>query len=836
MARGSLRLYLGASPGVGKTYRMLDEGARRRERGTDVVIGVVECHGRAATAERIGSLPLLALREVAYRGTVLRELDVEQVLQRRPAVVLVDEYAHTNAPGSVNEKRWQDIEQILDAGIDVVSTLNVQHLESLNDVVAQITGIVQRETVPDDVVRRADQLEFVDMTPEAIRRRLAHGNIYPADRIDAAMANYFRPGNLGALRELALLWVADRVEIELQGYLVTHGISDAWETRERVVVGITGRPGGDAVIRRASRLAGRVRGDLLGVHVVLDDGLTHDATRTLTAQQRLINELGGTVHEVIGHDTAQSLVGFARREKATQLVIGAAAGTRRQEIWRGSLVGRLARLVGPIDLHVIHGDETNDAPRRYTPGRAGVQPFTTTRRLAAWALTVVGLPTLIAATLPARDAIAISTELLAALTLVLAIAAIGGTVVGAAAAVIASLLVNWFFVPPYNTLTIAQVENTIALVMFVGVAVTVGALVVVASRRTSEARRARAEAESLTRSATSLAADPDPLPALLANVRSTFSLDGVEVFDTREGISVAQAGDVAGAARSALPLHTVVDADRLVLNAFGGPLSGDDQLLLSVLADQLAVAMDQRALAEEAAEVEKLGEIDAVRTALLRAVSHDLRTPLASIKAMISGLRDPTVTWQPAQLDEAHTTIEEETDRLNRLVGNLLDASRLQIGALAVEIEPTDVGAVVASALQSVNPPSGTVVVEPTDPSVLARADGPLLERSLDNLISNAVRHSSPGWPVYVDASVVNHQVHIRVVDRGPGLSSTDRARAGQPFQRLGDGGSSTGVGLGLSITHGFVEAMHGNLSFDDTPGGGLTATITLALAEGAPP
>ncbi len=279
MARGTLRIYLGASPGVGKTYKMLGEGVRRKSRGTDVVIGVVETHGRINTAEQIGDLEVIPLEDVEYRGTLLKEMDVDAILRRRPQVVLVDEYAHTNAPGSRNEKRWQDVEELLDAGIDVIATLNIQHLESLNDVISQITGITQRETVPDDIVRRADQLELVDMTPEAIRRRLAHGNIYPADRIDAAMANYFRVGNLGAFRELALLWVADRVEESLHGYLAAHGIDDTWETRERVVVGITGRPGGEALIRRASRMAGRVSGDLIGVHVVVDDGLAREAVR-----------------------------------------------------------------------------------------------------------------------------------------------------------------------------------------------------------------------------------------------------------------------------------------------------------------------------------------------------------------------------------------------------------------------------------------------------------------------------------------------------------------------------------------------------------------------------
>jgi two-component system sensor histidine kinase KdpD len=577
-------------------------------------------------------------------------------------VVLVDEYAHTNAPGSVNEKRWQDVEQLLDAGIDVISTLNIQHLESLNDVITRITGIVQRETVPDDIVRRADQLELVDMTPEAIRRRLAHGNIYPAERIDAAMANYFRPGNLNALRELALLWLADRVEDSLQGYLQAHGISESWETRERVVVGLTGRPGGEALIRRASRMAGRISGDLLGVHVAFDDGRTLVDSDALAEQRRLVEELGGTVHDVVGHDAAEALVAFARREKATQLVLGATRRSRLDELVRGSFVARVTRLAGTFDVHVIqYEDEGGD--RETSRRRLELRPVETRRRLGGLALTFLGLPALVAALLPLRDNLAISTVLLVVLAMVLAIAAVGGTLVGALAAVVASLLVNFFFVPPYRTLTIAEFENAVALVVFIGVAVVVGSLVVTASRRSFEARTARVEAESLARSATALSADPDPLPALLDNVRSTFAVAGVRIVDVAGHAVVAAAGEDAAVPAISLALDTSVYEGQLVLEVFGGQLSGDDQQLLRVLAGQLAVALDKRSLAEEAAAADQLADIDAARTALLRSVSHDLRTPLASIKAMISGLRDHTVEWRPEQVDEAHATIEEESAR-----------------------------------------------------------------------------------------------------------------------------------------------------------------------------
>ncbi len=385
MARGRLRVYLGAAPGVGKTYAMLDEGWRRRSRGTDVVVGYVETHGRAGTARQLRDLPIVPRRTVEYRGATLEEMDLDAVLARQPAVALVDELAHTNAPGSRNAKRWQDIDELLDAGIDVISTVNIQHLESLNDVMERITGVTQRETVPDAVVRAADQIELVDMSPEALRRRMAHGNIYPPERVDAALANYFRPGNLGALRELALLWVADRVEESLQRYLDDHGITEAWETRERVVVAISGAPGSDRLIRRAGRMALRVHGELLGVHVAAADGRAGASEDELHRQRDLVVQLGGSYHEVVGDDVASALASFASAERATQVILGASRRSRWQELLRGSPVTSVLRRVGDIDVHVIAG-ETEPEARRVAPVARGAE-----RELAAPAAACGGM-------------------------------------------------------------------------------------------------------------------------------------------------------------------------------------------------------------------------------------------------------------------------------------------------------------------------------------------------------------------------------------------------------------------------------------------------------------
>jgi two-component system sensor histidine kinase KdpD len=855
MARGSLRIYLGASPGVGKTFAMLDEGYRRCQRGADVVIGIVETHGRERTAQQVRDLEVVPRVALDHRGTVVHEMDLDAILARRPQVVLVDEFAHTNAPGSRNEKRWQDVEVLLDAGIDVISTLNVQHLESLNDVITRITGMVQRETVPDAIVRRADQIELVDMSPEAIRRRMAHGNIYPAERVDAALANWFRPGNLGALRELALLWVADRVEETLSSYLAEHGITDAWETRERVVVGITGGAGGEALIRRAARIAGRVGGDLIGVHVVADDGLvgtTADDPKAavLAAQRRLVDELGGTVRDVVGNSLAEALVAFARGEKATQLVLGASRRSRWYEWWHGSLVARVTRLAGDIDVHVI---ATRDAPtgRGGRTNRSGAHAHVDTRRIWwAWILTAVGLPGLTAVGVAIRDGVALETQLLVFLAAVLLIAAIGGRLVGATASVVASMLVNWFFVEPYYTLTIADPENIVALIVFVTVAITVGTLVDSAARGAVDARRSRVEAEALARAAATLAADPDPMPRLAEQLRVAANLDAVRIC-RREGDawrvlaeSRGVAADDAGADRAPV-IFAIGPADagdgdggkareaRHRLELYGRSLSADDQRMLRALVDQLAVAIDHQQLAHEVADANALADIDAVRTGLLRAVSHDLRTPLASIKAMVTGLLDRSVDWTDAQLAEALATVDEETDRLNRLVGNLLDASRLQMGAVAMNIVDVDLAEAVSGALDSLGPQADDVAVELPSDLPMVRSDMVLLERSLANVISNAVRHGGHNG-VRITGGVVGDEVRVCIIDQGPGIPRAQRQRVMAPFQRLGDSQTVDGVGLGMSIAQGFVIASGGSMTLDDTPGGGLTVTMSLCTGASA--
>ena len=540
-ARGKLRVYLGAAPGVGKTYAMLGEGHRRADRGTDVAVGFVETHGRKHTEEMITGLEVVPRRTIAYRGTTFTEMDVDAVLARRPRVALVDELAHTNVPGSRNAKRWQDIEELLAAGIDVITTVNIQHLESVNDVVEKITGVPQRETVPDSVVRAADQIELEDMTAEALRRRLAHGNVYAPEKIDAALSNYFRTGNLNALRELALLWTADRVDDALQQYREKHGITGTWEARERVVVALTGGPEGETLIRRAARIAARSSGgDLLAVHVARSDGLSGANQGALASQRLLVESLGGSYHQVLGDDVPEALLTFARAENATQLVLG----DSRRPVWARLLTpGTAARTVresGDIDVHIVTHAHTG----RGVSLPHGGGSLSTRRKVRGYVLAVVLPPLLTLALTPFREELNLVSDMLLFLLMTVVVSLVGGLVPALIAAVAGSVLLNYYFTPPLYTLTISETNNSLALLVFVLVATLVSSTVDLAARRTRQAARAAAEARTLANLAGSVLGGEDALSEMLQRVRETFSLSSVTLLERSNGdwAPVASAG------------------------------------------------------------------------------------------------------------------------------------------------------------------------------------------------------------------------------------------------------------------------------------------------------
>jgi two-component system sensor histidine kinase KdpD len=830
MTRGILRIYLGAAPGVGKTYAMLGEAHRRISRGTDVVVGLIETHGRAHTLEQLEGLEVLPRTEVTHGGTTLSELDVDAVLARRPEVVVIDELAHTNASGSRRTKRWEDIEQLLDAGLSVLTTLNVQQLESLTDVVEQITGVPQLETVPDAVVHRADQMELVDMSPEALRRRLAHGDVYPAEKIDAAMGNYFRIGNLTALRELALLWLADRVDEGLRRYKTEHAIDHVWEVRERVVVALTGGPEGETLIRRAARIAARsARGseiDLLAVHVLAGDGLAGASSAALQRHRHLVENLGGSFHQVVGDDIPQALLEFARAAEATQLVIGI---NRRSRLARAVRVGIGARVVarsGEIDVHIVTHSAAGAPGLRLPPLTGALDPR---RRWLGLGLAAVGVPALTAACLAASAALSLAGVMLVFLLLVLAVALVGGLWPALAAAVVSGLSVNWFFTPPTGRLHVDRVDNLLALGAYLLTAVAVATVVDRSARRAADAARSRAETAMLASLSRSVLAGDRGLPSLLEQIREAFGLTSVAMVERTDGggRTVGSCGVTAEES-----IDEVAITDTLVLRLCGRPLSASDRRVLVAFAEQAAVALQQGRLTAQAAEADRLAAANSMRTALLAAVSHDLRTPLAGIKAASSALRATDLRLSEADRAELVETVDASADRLSALVDNLLDMSRLQAGAVTPALSPSDLPDVVARALSWVDADErNRVHLDWPDELPPVIADPGLLERVVANLVSNAARHA-PSGPISLSAGAVGGRAELRVADRGPGIPLADRERVFVAFQRLGDSPSGQGVGLGLAVARGLTEAIGGRLTTEDTPGGGVTMVVSLAVAD----
>ena len=827
MKRGRLRVFLGAAPGVGKTYTMLEEGRRLRDDGHDVVAAFIETHGRAATAAMIGDLEVVPRRTETHRGMVLDEMDVDAVLARRPEIALVDELAHTNAPGSRHPKRWQDVEDLLAAGIDVLSTVNTQHIESLGDVVLQITGVAQRETIPDSVLRSADQIEVIDLAPQALRDRLASGLVYPAERIDAALSNYFRLGNLTALRELALLWLADEVEKALKAYRAEHGITGKWEARERVVVALTGGHEGETLLRRGARIAARSSGgELLAVHVTTPDGLRARHPEALARQHTLVEQLGGTFHQVVGEDVPRALVDFARASDATQLVIGVSRRSRLAAAFTGPGIGTtVIRESGDIDVHIVTHAAAGSG---FSLPRLG-GALSRTRLIAGFVVALVVGPLLSWVLAVFHTESSITSDVLAYQLLVIVVALVGGLWPALFAAVLSGLTLNYLFIEPLYTLTIAEPRQLLALVFYVANALLVSLVVDQAARRSREAQRAAAESQLLATISGSVLRGEDALQAMVTRTREAFGLSGVRLLVDGEP-RVADGEPARGDRVTTIPIGT-----RGVLELHGADLEASERRVLQVIAIQLDAAIEHGALARAAEAAGELVETDKVRSALLAAVGHDLRRPLTSASAAVSALRSQEVSLPAEQREELLDTAAESLDALAELVTDLLDVSRLQAGALAVTLAPTDVADVVFPALDELALGPGEVELDLADDLRPVLADSGLLQRVVVNLLANAVRHSPAGERVRIAASSFRGRTELRVVDRGPGIPAERRDEVFTPFQRLGDTDNETGLGLGLALSKGFVEGMDGVLEVEDTPGGGLTMVVTLPSAEEAP-
>jgi two-component system sensor histidine kinase KdpD len=693
-------------------------------------------------------------------------------------------------------------------------------------VVERITGVKQRETVPDEVVRRAEQVELVDITPEALRRRMAHGNIYPPHKIDAALSNYFRPGNLTALRELALLWVAEKVDVALQHYRAEHDIDETWEARERVVVAVTGGPESETVLRRAARIAVRAgAAELLCLHVLRGDGLAGASPAALNKLRSLAEGVGASFHTVVGDDVPAAMLDFARGVNATQLVIGTSRRSRLARLFDEGIGAKTVQDSGSIDVHMVTHREAGGRPR----WRRRRSALASSRVVRGWLLAVL-LPLAVTAlgelTGPVIGLAAATVAYLLATVLA---ALVGGLGPALFAALGSGVLLNFFFIEPLHSLVMSSPADVVTVIGMVLVAVLVALVVDRAARRAEQAAEASTEAALLASFARTVLTRTDPLPRLLERLREAFSLDSVTLLERVDG--GWQTACTVGPQACRRPDEADIDVqveDGVHLSVRGRPLAAHDWRVLEAVAGQALLALRQQRMAAAAVDAQRRAEATELRSALLSAVGHDLRTPLTSIKAAVGSLRDRELRLSTSDTAELLATIEESADRLHALVDNLLDSSRIAAGAVTPAQRPVGYDEAVARALSSLDG-AGAVAVDVAEELPPVLADPGLLERVIANVVDNALRHAN-GAAVAVRASTHAGRVELRVVDVGPGLPRGAAETVFTPFQRLGDQGGS-GVGLGLSVAKGFVDAMGGTISAEDTPGGGLTMVISLPSA-----
>ena len=751
-------------------------------------------------------------------------MDVTAVLERHPDVALVDELAHTNAPGSVNEKRWQDVEALLDAGIDVITTVNIQHLESVNDVVAKITGITQQETVPDAVVRRAEQIELVDVTPEALRRRMAHGNIYTADKIDASLSNYFRVGNLSALRELALLWLADRVEDALQRYQDEHEIPETWETRERLIVGVQGLASDEVLLRRAARIASRTGAEIIGVHVIPADS-ERRANVDPTLAKELINEFEGTYHEIVDDDVATALVSFARSERGTQIIVGSSHSRKWYQPF-GGVIQNLLRHTPDLDVHVISVDDATPLTHEHRRRRKATVSWT--RMLLGLGCGVVLLPLFTWILTAARSSLSLSTDILVYLVIVLGLATLGGVVVGVVAGLAAFTLENYYFTAPIHSFAISRPDDVVSLVAFLVFAIAASILVSRFAHRSSEAERARAEAQILASAvATTGTSHVDLLP-LLDTLRAVLDATSVAIVTDRDGewrddvVSGAPLVDIASATQ--FPIE-----DHYALAIQGVDLDGEDRQLVSAFAVRVAYGLRVVRSVREADQLRDLADVEVTRSGLMRAVSTELSGSLESIQFKVTSLLDGDATAPVRVQRERLLAVDSEVHRLTRVVNNLVDLGRLETKSVSVHETTVTVGSLVTHALAVVGTTGHPLDIDVAGDLAPVTTDPLLAERVLEIVVGNACRFSPVASPVRITAGLAGDAMEILVIDQGPGLTPSQHAALLDPLARLN---GERPAALGISVAMGFMELVGGHLRLEDTPGGGLSAILQFPLGE----
>jgi two-component system sensor histidine kinase KdpD len=866
---GRLKIFLGAAPGVGKTFEMLQSAQRRRREGVDVVVGVVETHGRAETEVLLEGLEVMPRQRVEYRGRMLEEMDLDAILARKPALVLVDELAHTNAPGSRHPKRFLDVEELLAAGIDVYTTINIQHIESLNDVVAQITKVRVRETVPDSIIDRADDIEVIDLTPGDLIQRLREGKVYVPEQAKRALDRYFSPGNLTALRELALRRTAERVDEQLRTHMQAHAIAGPWPAGERVLVCVSEDSSVAGLIRYAKRTADRLHAPWTALYIETgrSQRLTEGERDRIADALRSAELMGGEAVTLPGGGPiADDVLNYARANNVTQIVIGKSRRPRWFELMHGSVVHDLVRRAGPISVHVIAGElvgtERSPSNRTEAAGpRLAARPY-------VGALAGVGLA--LAAGKLAQPLLGVETIDLIFIVAVLGAAVAWGLRPSLFASVLASLAYNFFFLPPTYTFTIADPRNVAAFLFFVAIALIGSNLAARVRSQMLTARNRARTTEALYSYARKIAAIgtlDDLLWAATHQIASMLKLDVVCLLpedgrlamraawppeDTLDEADMGAAkwafennkpagrgaDTLTGAKRLFLPIGTGRGTIGVIgLTRAGGTslLSPDARRLFDALADQTAIAIERIVLARESDQTRLAAETERLRSALLASLSHDLKTPLASITGAATALRQYDGLYDAGQRTELIGMIEAEAARLGRFVANLLDMARLDSGPIELHREAADVGEVIATALNRCLNQLKDHKVATTIASDLPMLmlDVVLLEQALVNLIDNAARYSPPGTLLTIEALQAPARIEIKVIDEGPGIPDGEQHRIFDKFHRLAGPERRAGTGLGLTIAKGFVEALGGTISAAsrrDRPGAVMTVSFPSSL------
>jgi two-component system sensor histidine kinase KdpD len=864
--RGRLKIFLGAAPGVGKTYEMLISGRAKIADGVDVVIGVVETHGRRETEALVVGFEIVPRIKVDYKGRSLEEMDLDAILARRPDLVLVDELAHTNAEGSRHPKRYLDVKELIDRGIDVYTTLNIQHVESLNDVVSQITRVRVRETVPDSIIDLADDVEIIDLTPDDLIKRLHDGKVYVSKTAERALTNYFTPGNLTALRELALRRTAQRVDDQLLTHMQAHAISGPWAAGERVVVSIDQHSRCASLVRYASRMASRLRAPWAAVYIetARSINLTEAQRDMIAANLRLAEQLGGEAITIPGREVAEELIRHAASNNVTHIVIGSPHDKSWWALFQPSITDDLIRKAGNISVHVISGSDKDAAPERGVKTAEAPTPFQWRAYLLATLYVVValGFSAVLDRVLDVRNLA------LVFLMAVLASAVTQGLRPALYACLLSALAYNFFFLPPRYTLTIADPESVVAFFFFLGVAVVASNLTATVQRQATAASRRARTTEDLYLFSKKLAGTGTLDDVLWATAFQLASMLKVRVVlllpengtiavkagyppdDTLDDADIAAArwawdhNHAAGRGADTLPgakrLYVPLRTGRAAVGVIGldsdrrdGPLlTPDQQRLLDALADQAALAIERVQLVADVDRARLAVEADRLRSALLTSISHDLKTPLAAILGAAGTLRDYLISMPEEDRLDLLSTVIDESERLNRFIANLLDMTKIESGAMEPNKALHYAGDIVGSTLRrsaKILARHRVTVDMPVDLPMI-RVDPVLFEQVLFNLLDNAAKYAPAGTAIRIEAWADSDSVVFQVMDEGPGIPPADLERVFDTFYRVRKGDQvRAGTGLGLSICRGFIEAMAGTITAGNRPGGtGAVFTIRL--------